>query len=359
MTVRVPTEKKNCRRLTFSPEFTTYPVLSSRPSTCYPPYLPRWPYRPISPTEVAQPPPPPTTSHAVISHPHANIDPPSLSRPTSPTASRPVPDASLLFPSGALPSPTPRHDSSPAPDSSPHLTSVPFFPVTSLLRTPPVHHFPSVLPTLSLSPSLHELRPTSQNSLSLFLATIDSPSYWRFPTTPARRHLFMIYRPSYPDARRSILGTLPKLSLHESPDCHRSPRLTLSGHHPIDLYSPDNPWTPAFFALHTRFTIGPSGCTPRLLRGDQPVLAYCPFALTPRRPPLTSSQVSESAAAPTTSLRLLPAIRPCHVRSASTITTDRVRAPQVRHTSLPPLTLKVYILYSISRACLHCHRNLV
>ena len=153
--------------------------------------------------------------------PHAIIDPPSLSPSTSPTAFRPVPDASLLLPSSAPPSPTPRHDSLPAPASFPHLTSVPFFPVISLLRTPPVHHFPSALPNLSPSPSHHELRSTSRIPLSVWPLS-NFPSCWRFPTTPTRHLLFTIYRPSYTDAHRSTFGTLPKLSLHEPPDCHRS-----------------------------------------------------------------------------------------------------------------------------------------
>ena len=53
-------------------------------------------------------------------------------------------------------------------------------------------------------------------------------------------------------------------------------------------------------------------------------------------------------AATTTPTGLLPAVHPCCVRSTSRITTDRARAPQVRHTF--PFNLRqVYISFSVSR----------
>ena len=82
--------------------------------------------------------------------------------------------------------------------------------------------------------------------------------------------------------------------------------------------------------LHTCFATGPPRCTPSFLRGYHPVPAYCPSARVLRRPPHKSSQVPEPAAATTTSLRFLPAVRPCIVR----------RPPSSRPTKLAACTFR-------------------
>ena len=66
--------------------------------------------------------------------------------------------------------------------------------------------------------------------------------------------------------------------------------------------------------------------------------------------PSTTSHLFTVAhpAATTTPSRFLPAVRPCCVRSASLVTTDRAHALQVRHPS--PFNLRqVYISFSVSR----------
>ena len=76
---------------------------------------------------------------------------------------------------------------------------------------------------------------------------------------------------------------------------------------------------------------------------------------TPRWPERTSSPSVTShlipvahPAATTTPSRFLPAVRPCCVRSTSLVSTDRARAPQVRH-SFPFNLRQVYISFSVSR----------
>ena len=88
--------------------------------------------------------------------------------------------------------------------------------------------------------------------------------------------------------------------------------------------------------------IGLPGRTPSSSRGNVPAHAYCPSA-HPLRRQLTFSPALIPTAT-TSPTRFLLAVRSCCIRSASTITTDRARALQVRHSS-PSSFVEVYIFF--------------